>query len=99
MCYDNLPPASYYPTACLFYGEVQITLNPYATLDKKHWIENPQATITGGPPKQLKTYASLAQTIAMKHSRETVEQKKKAKVKDFYSNLLNKKKKSKDEWI
>ena len=40
----------------------------------------------------------MAQAIAMKaETKQTEDQKKKAKVKDFYSNLLSKKKQSKDE--
>ena len=28
--FDNLPPGTYYPAAWMYYGEVQVTLNPSA---------------------------------------------------------------------
>jgi len=31
-CFNNLPAGIYYPAACLYYGEVQITLNSQARL-------------------------------------------------------------------
>jgi hypothetical protein len=34
VCFHNIPPGEYLPTACLFYGEVQVTLNPKAVLIK-----------------------------------------------------------------
>ena len=38
LAFDNIPPDTYYPAVCLYYGEVQITLNPKAKIptgDKK----------------------------------------------------------------
>ena len=32
VCFNNLPAGTYCPTACLYYGEVQITLNSLARL-------------------------------------------------------------------
>ena len=34
VCFNNLPVGNYLPTACLYYGEVQVTLNPNARLDQ-----------------------------------------------------------------
>ena len=33
VCFNNIPPGSYLPTAVLYYGEVQITLDSKARLD------------------------------------------------------------------
>ena len=28
--FDSIPPGTYYPAVCMYYGEVQVTLNPKA---------------------------------------------------------------------
>lgn len=41
MAFDNIPPGTYYPAVCLYYGEVQVTLNPKAKIPaegKKEWV-------------------------------------------------------------
>ena len=30
--FDSIPMGTYYPAVCLYYGEVQVTLNPRAKL-------------------------------------------------------------------
>ena len=30
--FEGIPPGTYYPAVCLYYGEVQVTLNPKAKI-------------------------------------------------------------------
>lgn len=30
IAFDSIPPGTYYPAVCMYYGEVQVTLNPKA---------------------------------------------------------------------
>ena len=32
--FEGIPPGTYFPAVCMYYGEVQVTLNPKANLPK-----------------------------------------------------------------
>ncbi len=36
LAFDNIPPGTYYPAVCLYYGEVQVTLNPKAKIPNEN---------------------------------------------------------------